>query len=367
VKLRCERDNLLDALATAGRAGSSRSGGSTVLPGTRLSLVGDRLEVTGTDQDLTISTEVAVAGLNDGVVVAPGRLLTDIVRALEPGAVLVEGDEEELQVSAGRSQFTLRPYRAGDFPHLPSPSGATVSLSTTGLAEALRQVVRAASSEDTRPVLTGVLMAAEAEGMRLVATDSYRLAVKDLPGAKGVLEEGQKVLVPSRALSELQRLLGNEADAVEIHLGAHDVRFAVGHVKLTTRLIEGEFPPYKQLIPFNYPNRLVISREAFLDAIRRVRLVARDATTPARISLRSGTVQLSVITNDWGQAVEEVDAKYEGAEMTIAFNPQYLAEGVEAITGDEVVLETIDALKPATLKPTDKTDYVYLLMPVRVA
>jgi DNA polymerase-3 subunit beta len=367
VKLRCERDNLLDALATAGRASSGRAGGAGVLPGTRLSLAGDRLEVTGTDQDITISTEVTVAGLSDGVVVAPGRLLTDIVRALEPGAVLLQGDEEELQVSAGRSQFTLRPYRAGDFPHLASTGGPSVSLSTAGLAEGLRQVVRAASSEDTRPVLTGVLLAAEAEGIRLVATDSYRLAVKDLPGAKGVLTEGQKVLVPSRALGELQRLLGGEAGAVEFQLGAHDVNFAVGQVKLTTRLIEGDFPPYRQLIPFNYPNRLVIAREAFLDAIRRVRLVARDATTPARISLRSDTVQLSVITNDWGQAVEEIDAKYEGAEMTIAFNPQYLAEGVEAITGEEVLLETIDALKPATLKPTEKSDYVYLLMPVRVA
>ncbi len=367
MKLRCERDNLLDALATAGRAGSARSAAGGGVPGTRLSLSGDRLEVTGTDQDLTISTEVTVAGSADGVVVAPGRLLTDIVRALEPGAVQLEGDEEELRVSAGRSQFMLRPYRAGDFPHLAPPSGPRVSLSTAGLAEALRQVVRAASSEDTRPVLTGVLIAAEADGLRLVATDSYRLAVRDLPGAHGVLAEGQKVLVPSRALGELQRLLGGEAEAVELHLGTHDVRFNVGRVQMTTRLIEGEFPPYRQLIPFNYPNRLVISRDSFLDAIRRVRLVARDATTPARISLRSGTVQLSVITNDWGQAVEEVDAKYDGAEMTIAFNPQYLAEGVEAVPGDEVLLETTDALKPATLKPTDSTDYVYLLMPVRVA
>ncbi|HET9058402.1 MAG TPA: DNA polymerase III subunit beta [Acidimicrobiales bacterium] len=365
MKFRCERDNLLDALATAGRASSGRSGG--VLPGSRLHLSGDRLEVTGTDQDLTISTEVTVSGLTDGTVVAPGRLLTDIVRALEPGAVTLDGDEDELRVSAGRSQFTLRPYRAGDFPHLAAASGETVSLSTAGLAEALRQVVRAASSEDTRPVLTGVLMAAEADGLRLVATDSYRLAVRDLPGAKGVLLEGQKVLVPSRALAELQRLLGGDAGAVEIQLGAHDVRFGVGNVRMTTRLIEGEFPPYRQLIPVSYPNRLVIGREPFLDAIRRVRLVARDVTTPARIALRSGTVQLSVITNDWGQASEEIDAKYEGAEMTIAFNPQYLAEGVEAITGDEVLLETIDALKPATLRPTESKDYVYLLMPVRVA
>ncbi|HMK97976.1 MAG TPA: DNA polymerase III subunit beta [Acidimicrobiales bacterium] len=367
MNLRCERDSLLDALATAGRAGPGRAGGPGVLPGTRLSLAGDRLEVTGTDQDITISTEVKVAGAGDGVVVAPGRLLTDIVRALEPGAVVLQGDEEELQVSAGRSQFMLRPYRAGDFPHLVKEDGPSVSLSTAGLAEALRQVVRAASSEDTRPVLTGVLMAAEAEGIRLVATDSYRLAVKDLPGARGVLSEGQKVLVPSRALGELQRLLTTTTEAVEFHLGQHDVRFVVGQVKLTSRLIEGEFPPYRQLVPFNYPNRLVIGREAFSDAIRRVRLVARDTTTPVRIALRPGSVQLSVITTDWGQAVEEVDVKYEGAEMTIAFNPQYLAEGVEAVTGEEVLLETIDALKPATLKPTDKSDYIYLLMPVRVA
>lgn len=367
MKLRCERDNLLDALATAGRAGAGRAGASGALPGIRLVLSGDRLEVTGTDQDLTIATEVAVSGLADGVVVAPSRLLTDIVRALEPGAVQLQGDEEELQVSAGRSQFTLRPYRAGDFPHLPAQTAPTMSLSTAGLAESLRQVVRAASSEDTRPVLTGVLIAAEGDGLRLVATDSYRLAVKDLPSAKGILSEGQKVLVPSRALSELQRLLSSDGDAVELALGSHDVRFTVGQVKLITRLIEGDFPPYRQLIPVNYPNKLVIGREAFLDAIKRVRLVARDATTPARISLRSGTVQLSVITNDWGQATEEVDAKYEGTEMTIAFNPQYLAEGVEAVSGDEVVLETIDALKPATLKPTESGDYVYLLMPVRVA
>ncbi len=146
MKLRCERDHLLDALSTAGRAGSGRSGGSAVLPGIKLNLAGERLEVTGTDQDLTISTQVAVAGLADGTVVAPGRLLTDIVRALEPGAVQLQGDEDELQVSAGRSQFMLRPYGAADFPHLPASTGPTVALSTAGLAEALRQVVRAASS-----------------------------------------------------------------------------------------------------------------------------------------------------------------------------------------------------------------------------
>ena len=371
MKLRCERDSLLEALALAGRVGSGRPAGPGVLVGTRLGLTGDRLEVTGSDQDLTISTEVVVAGSGDGVVVAPGRLLTDIVRALEPGAVVIQGDEDELHVSGGRSEFMLRVYRAGDFPQPPPALGGSVKLVTAGLAEALRQVVRAASSENYRPVLTGVLMAAEAGGIRLVATDSYRLAVKDLPGAHHVLEEDQRVLVPSRALSELQRLLSGDAEAVEVHLGAHEVRFDVGQVRLMARLIEGEFPPYRQLIPFNYPNKLEIPRQSFLDAVQRVRLMAREpaareAPTPLRVTLRPDTVQVSVITNEVGQAVEEVDAKYEGEDMTIAFNPQFLADGIEAVGGDEVLLEAQDPVKPVTLKSSDRADYLYLLMPVKV-
>ncbi len=366
MKLRCERDALLEALTTAGRASSGRAG-PTASPGIKLDLRGDGLGVTGTDQDLTVATTLSVAGMEDGIVIAPGRLLTDIVRALPAGSVAVQGDDEELQVTAGRSDFVLRPYRAADFPQLAPPVGNTVSLPAAGLAEALRQVVRAASSEDSRPVLTGVLIVAEAEGLRLVATDSYRLAVKELAEAKGVLSEGQHVLVPSRALGELQRLLGAETEAVQLRLGAHDLSFRTGKVELTTRLIEGEFPPYKQLIPFNYPNKLTVVKEALLDAIRRVRLMARDATTPARIALRADSIQLNVVTHDWGQATEEVDAKYDGSEMTIAFNPHYLADGIEAVPGEEVVLETVDSLKPATLKPRDATDYIYLLMPVRVS
>jgi DNA polymerase-3 subunit beta len=365
VKLRCERDVLVETLGTAGRAVPGRSGALPVLGGVRLSVEGDALQVTGTDLDLTITVQAAVSGATDGVVVAPGRLVTDIVRALEPGAVTLEADDEELRIASGRSHFSVRTHPAGDFPRLPVPSGDTVTLPVEGLTEALRQVTRAASSEDSRPILTGVLMAAESDGLRLVATDSYRLAVRDLRGV-GILAEGQRVLVPSRALNELMRLLAGPATEVALRLGAHDVTFTTGPVSLTTRLIEGEFPNYRQLIPSGYPNRLIVGREPLLDAIRRVKLLVRDATTPVRIALRATGIELTVITGD-GKATEEVDAKYEGAEMTVAFNPTYLSEGVEAITGDEVALDTLDALKPATLRPIDGDDYLYLLMPVRVS
>ena len=366
MKFRCERDVLVEALGTAGRATAGRSGALPVLGGVRLAVTGDQLLVTGTDLDMTISVSAGVSGDTDGVVVAPGRLVTDIVRALEPGAVNIDADDEELRIASGRSHFTVRTHPAGDFPRLPVPSGDSVTLPVEGLAEALRQVTRAASGEDSRPILTGVLMAAEGDGLRLVATDSYRLAVRDLRGV-GVLGEDQRVLVPSRALNELMRLLGSGAGEVSLRLGTHDATFEVGEVTLTTRLIEGEFPNYKALIPSGYPNRLIVAREALLDAVRRVKLLARDATTPVRIALRPTGIELTVITTDWGTATEDVDAKYEGAEMTVAFNPSYLIEGVEAVAGEDVALDTLDALKPATLRPTDSDDYLYLLMPVRVS
>ncbi len=382
MKFRSERDVLLDALTTATRS-AGRGGALPVLTGVRFAVAGETLSLAATDLDLTIQVSAGVTGVGDGVAVAPGRLVTDIVRALEPGAVSVDADDEELRIAAGRSHFAVRTYPADDFPRLPTPAGQAVTLPVAGLADALRQVVRAASGEDTRPILTGVLMAAEGGGLRLVATDSYRLAVKDLPGA-GVLSEGQRVLVPSRALAELQRLLGSGAAGaagsgsagagvegaeakVGLRLGDRDATFEVGSVRLTTRLIDGEFPNYRQLIPSDYPNCLIVGRDALLDAVRRVKLLVRDPTTPVRMALRSDGIELSVITQDWGQAAEQVDAKYQGSEMTVAFNPNYLIDGVEAITSEDVQLETLDALKPATIKPSEGSDYLYLLMPVRVS
>lgn len=370
MKLHCERDALVEALGTAGRAVSTRGLSLPVLSGVRLELNGDRLHLAGSDLDLTIQVEVPVAGGGDGVCVVPARLAADIVRALEPGAVALDADDEQVRISSGRSQFAVKMLPADEFPRLPglpghpaSVEGDGVTLSGPSLAEALRQVVRAASGDDARPVLTGVLMSAESDGIRLVATDSYRLAVRDLPGTS-VLREGQKVLVPSRALAELQRLMGS-AEEVTLRLGDHDATFEVDGTRLSTRLIEGEFPDYRALIPASYPNRLTVGKEPLLDAVRRVKLLARDQTTPVRIALKADGIQLTVATQDVGTATEDVDAKYEGAEMTVSFNPGYLIEGVEAVSGDEVIIETMDAMRAATIRGVESPDYLYLLMPVR--
>ena len=367
MKFRSERDVLADALATAGRAATSRTGTLPVLSGLRLEVRGDELAITGTDLELSIRLTVKVGGDRDGAVVVPARLTADIVRSLPPGAVEVTLSDDTggdtVNITSGRSHFAIRPLGLDDYPVQAEPASDAVSLSASAVAEALRQVVRAASTDDARAVLTGVLISAEDDALRMVATDSYRLAVRELPENE-LLARGQKVLVPSRALNELQRLLGG-TDDLKVRLGARDAVFESGGTRLTTRLIEGEYPNYRNLLPSSHPNVLTVGRDALLEALRRVKILAQDAT-PVRLTLGGETLVLTAITQDVGNASEEIDASYEGAEMTVAFNPDYLAAGIDAADAEEITLSTIDPMKPAVIRAVGRDDYLYLLMPVRV-
>ena len=382
MKFRCERDSLVEVLATAGRAVGTRSSAQMVLSGVRIESVGNHLSVVGTDLDLTVHVSTEAIGITDGVCVAPAKLLADIVRSLEPGAVTIESEGEKVEIGAARSRFSLRTFPVADFPTLPEPPEPATFLPAGALAGALRQVVRAASGDDARPLLTGVLIAPEGNGVRLVATDSYRLALRDIEGSDAFSDTSQ-ILVPARALAELQRLSalgagkGAEVQAdgdgeatgatVGLSIGEHDVTFTAGDVKVSTRLLDGTYPDYRQLIPAEYPNRLHVGKDSLLDALRRVRLLVRDNTTPVRLSMRHGGVDLTVVSQEVGDASETVDADFEGEDLTIAFNPTYLIDGVEAVAGDEVLLETVDATKPATVRAAEESDFRYLLMPVRVS
>ncbi len=353
------------------------------LGGIRIESAGNHLSVIGTDLDLTVHVGAEAIGIADGVSVAPAKLLADIVRSLEPGAVTIEAEGDKIEISAARSRFSLRTFPVDDFPTLPEPPPPATFLTTGSLAGALRQVVRAASSDDARPLLTGVLIAPEGTGVRLVATDSYRLALRDIDGSD-VLAGATQILVPARALAELQRLsamsgtgkesIGGSAEdggtgdgKIGISVGDHDVTFTAGDVRVSTRLLDGTYPDYRQLIPAEYPNRLHVGKDSLLDALRRVRLLVRDNTTPVRLSMRQGGVDLTVVSQEVGDASETVDADFEGEDLTIAFNPTYLIDGVEAVAGDEVLLETVDATKPATVRAAEEADFRYLLMPVRVS
>jgi DNA polymerase III subunit beta len=374
VKFRTERDGLLEALTTAGRAVSPRSTLGAGSPSVQLSLHGNRLEVTGSDPDLVIEVRTTVAGEADGVVLVPSRLAGDIIRAFEPGAVSVDGGDEEVRITSGRAEFVIRVPVGAEITRLSSPMSEGITLPASRFAEGLRQVVRAALTDDTRaPQLTGVLMVAKDNGLRLVATDSYRLAFSDLSGVSA-LAPGSEVLVPARALTEIQRLVGTAGDDDQTPLvfrhSELDAVFEMGDIKLTTRLLKGPFPDYERLLPPSYPNTLEVAREELASALRRVRLMVRDtkdATTPVRIAFSQEGAELTVLTAESGRAAEQVDGAFTGEDLTVAFNPNYLLDGIEAIRSESVVIEVIDSSKPATVRGIDDEEYRYLLMPVRVS
>jgi len=386
VKFRCERDALSEAIGSAGRAVASRSGALPILSGLLVRPAADEIHLAGSDLELTIRVSAPAEVDDEGAAVLPARLFGDIVRSLEPGAVSVDVGEDEARIKSGRSDFSLRVLAADDFPRLPEVAGSGVRMDAAALAEALRQVIPAASRDDARPILTGVLLVAEGSGLRLVATDSYRLGVRDLPGESvlaahlsGAAAEGRHVLVPAKALAELQRLLGSGAspgsaaapgteNTVELSFSDRDACFDTGRARVSTRLIEGQFPNYQQLIPSGYPNRLVVPREAFIEAVKRVRLIGRDRdNAPIRLMMGTSGLELQTIVHDVGQATETLDAKYEGSETTIAFNPEFLLDGLGAIASEEVSVETLDTSKPAIVRAADGGDFLYLLMPVRVS
>lgn len=364
MKFRCERDVLERAFSVTRRATPGRGSALPVLTGLQLTLKKNRLVVVGSDLDLTVRAQVEVGGERDGTAVVPASLGAEIMRSLDSGQVQIEVNEEGFRVSSGRSDFSLKTLPADEFPNLEEPGGESVTLEVENFAAALEQVVKAASIDDSRPILTGVLLAAESEGLRLVATDSYRMAVRDLPGTE-ILGRDQTVLIPSRALDVVHRLLGN-AEHLSIQLGERDAGFAVNDVRIITRLIEGEFPNYRGLIPDSHPNSLIVNREALLFAVQRVSLLAKDAT-PVRLVMTGDGLELIAISQDVGQAHESVDATYTGDDLTVAFNPEYLLDGLTVSPGDEVRLDTMDALKPAILRGVGDEDFLYLLMPVRVS
>lgn len=361
MKFRCDRDLLVKALSTAGRAAAAAA--HSHWAGIHLSVVGDTLTAIGSDGDLLLSDTETVKGLEDGIAVVQAKIVVDVVRSLDLGMVEVESSDEMFTVRSGRSEFRLQEVPAVSYPVPAETVGEEITLATADLADGLKQVVRAASKDDSRAVLMGVKMTTEDGSLRLVSTDTFRMAIRDFPGTK-VFDEGEHVIVPSRALGELARLL-EAGSEVTVVLSADGAAFMVDTVRLQTKLIALEFPAYEGLLNADQPNQLTIDRVVFMDAVKRMRLMAQ-AETPLLLTLRSDSVELRVEAPDVGVATEEIDAKYDGEEMVIGFKPEYLYEGLELIGDDEVQLYMQGPLKPARLQSVSSQDFRYILMPQKI-
>lgn len=368
MKFRCERDPLVEIVSAARRGVTPRSSGYTALTGLDLRLSGDRLTVTGSDRDLTVIATVDVAGARDGRTLVPSALLGEIVRNLPEGAVTIEADDNELRMQSGRSQFAVKTI-AAEYPVIPEPDGESVTIDAALLRDAIAQVVSAASTDDSRKFeLTGVSLAAHGDGIRLVATDTYRLAIRDIIGTS-LLSDDRRIIIPSNALKELGRLLST-AESVTIRLGERNASFQVDGVRLVSQLLDGKFPDYENLLPKtpdSHPNRLTIEREVFLDALRRVGLLSKDAKDSKKIRLviTADSVELIAESFDIGKADEVVEARFEGEDLEIAFNAEYLRTGIESAPTDEVLIEIARPASPVLIKGVGSDDFLYLLMPIR--
>jgi DNA polymerase III subunit beta len=353
VKFRCDRDVLSEALQTVQRGVSSRPG-IPALTGVLLEASDDgKLTLTTTDLEVSARLAIEVQVTEAGVALVPARLLGDTVKSLSDAPVEVDTDQAQAQIRCAAYEGALR---------LQQPSGTRVVVEAPRFAEAIGQVARAASRDEARPVLTGVLVEINREGVTLVATDSYRLAVRELIATAA----GEaKAIVPERAMTEAGRAASTiDKGEIELFVDDSQVSFQLGSLSLTSRLIEGEFPNYRGLLPEQYESRLTVSRQQLMDAVKRVGLLARD-TAPVRLEFNALGVKLSSQSPDLGQAVEAVEAQYEGEDITAAFNPNYLADGLAAATGDTVRLEVRDGLKPGIVRG-DSDEFTYLVMPVRL-
>ena len=360
MRIRAERDDLADALGRANRAVGVRSA-LPVLQGLLCEVAGSTLRVTGTDLEMTVRTSASVEVMEEGRAVIPGKLLSEAVRKMPAGPVTIGVTDAEIVIEGGGPRFNLRPLAVDDFPQMEETAGEGIEVDGEQLADAISQVTIAASADSARPILTGVLFESSDSGLRMVATDSYRLAKKDLAGV-GIEGSG---LVPARGLKELARTIGSAKVSAQIR--EREAVFASDRGTLKLRLIEGTFPKYQSLLPESYPNQVIIPKDEILEALGRVSLVAEDHI-PVRMKLTSGGVEVAVTRQDVGGETEHLSGEYSGAEeeVSIAFNPRYLEEGVNAIKGDWVRLRVIDGFKPSIIDEGEDSDFLYLLMPVRV-
>jgi DNA polymerase-3 subunit beta len=367
LKLTTKREDLVSKLSIVSRAVSTRAA-TQALSGVLLNAADGRVTLAATDLDLGLETTLAAEIEDGGAVLLPGRLFAEIARSLSDQTVEIESREAErdVEIRSGGSRFHLRVLPVEDFPKLPQPQEeGGLKIPAAALEESIELVARAASRDDMRPVLTGVFVTASGKEMTMVATDSYRLAVKrtELESELGGELEAN---IPARALRELGRILSSEgAGEATISLLPNQAVFVAGSILLSTRLIDGQFPNFRQLLPESYEHDVRLPRSDFLDVTRRVsQLAQRNA--PLRLSFEPGELTVAAQTPDVGDARETMPAAFEGEALEIGFNPEFLREGIESVQGDEVLLRLISPLRPGLLQPVEGEDFRYLVMPIRL-
>jgi DNA polymerase III subunit beta len=364
MKVTVPRDELAQRLALVARAVSTRTA-VQVLLGVMLRTEAGQLHLAATDMEVSLRSALDADVDGEGAAVVPGRLLVDLVRQLPAGEVTLEHRPEEavLRVESGPSQSRLNSYSIEDFPRLPELDAVqTFTVDREPLLATIAQVSRAASRDESRPVLTGILVHFEVGKLVMAATDSYRLSVKETAIGEGAPEF--EAIVPARALAELARV-ASSGERIELGLHENQIVFHVDGVTLTSRRIDGQFPNYRQLLPESFEHIVTMPRSELLDVVRRTAVIVQR-NSPLRLHFAEGELTVSAQTQDVGESRETLPVQWEGDPLEIGFNAEFLREGIESVSGDELRVKLISSLRPAVLQG-EGDDFTYLIMPIRLA
>ncbi len=360
--------SFLSELQTAARVASTRSA-VQALSGIQLYAGEDgHAELRATDMEVGLRLAMEATVERPGEVVLPARLLLDVVRSL-PGPQVrlrVREPEGDVEILSAAATFHLRTLRNDDFPHLPTAGGGTtLSLDAAAFVDTVNRVARSASRDDTRPVLTGILVWAAERELRMVATDSYRLSVTTTP-LEGAVSAPLEANVPARALAEVVRLVAQaEADSIAIDRSENQIIFTIDGAVLSSRLIDGQFPNYQLLLPESSDHELRVDREELASIVRRVSLLAQK-NAPLRLSFSEGQVLVSAQTPDVGEASEALPVPFAGEPLDIGFNAEFLRDGLESVDAGEVVIKLTSPLRPGLIESADGGAFTYLVMPIRL-
>jgi len=362
MKLQVTQENLARALGNVGRVANTR-GTLPILSNVLLKTIDNRLSIAATNLDIAITHYIGSKVQEEGSITVPARLMQDFVSSLPSGVIELELDDYKLKVSTEKYQSTINGVNAEDFPIMPAiTEGTSWSISGKLLKQALQQVVIAASNDEARPVLTGVYLHSHEGQLFMVATDSYRLAERKLMPATSDVQ----LLIPASALQDLLRILGEYEDEVQVTHDDQQVLFKVGDVELVTRLIEGNYPDYRKLIPKDFAASATLKRTELTNVTKVSSLFARESAGSVTINLDSKESQISIrsVASQLGENTSAASATVDG-EGTITLNSRYILDALHVLNGDEVRLAFNGKLEPSILADPKASDYLHVIMPLK--
>ncbi len=366
MKILCNRENLAYGVQVVQRAVSAKST-LPILSGILLQTENNRLNLTATDLELGIHCSIPVQVIEEGSVVLPARIFLEIVRKLPDTPIELEmaPGAKTLTVHYNPSQFTINTMDPEEFPVIPELDGnIEVSLKSVIYKHMVKQIAFASASDENRPLFTGILFAIEHDIIKLVATDTHRLALRTGTSETNN-ETNWKSIIPVKALVEVSRLLKDEDQTIQISMNKNQVLFRFGEISLISRLIEGQFPNYKQVIPSSCKTKIRVNSKSLLEAVERASLFARDGSNVIKLKSQASILVITSNSPELGKVYEEVPIEIQGEETQIAFNSRYLIDVLKVVDSEDIVIELTGSLSPGIIRPIEVNNYIYLILPVR--